>query len=56
VHLGFGDNDRVFEWLNKACDERYGYLAYLNVDPMFDSVRSDARFADLVRRVGLTSS
>ena len=56
VHLGFGDNDRVFEWLNKACDERYGYLAYLNVDPMFDSIRSDARFADLVRRVGLTSS
>lgn len=53
VHLGFGDNDRVFEWLNKACDERYGYLAYLNVDPMFDNVRSDPRFAELVRRVGL---
>jgi len=56
VHLGFGDNDRVFEWLNKACDERYGYLAYLNVDPMFDNVRSDPRFAELVRRVGLASS
>jgi eukaryotic-like serine/threonine-protein kinase len=53
VYLGFGDNDRVFEWLNKACDERYGYLAYLNVDPIFDSVRADARFAELVRRVGL---
>lgn len=56
VYLGFGDNDRVFEWLDKACDERYGYLAYLNVDPIFDSVRSDARFAELVRRVGLESS
>lgn len=53
VYLGFGDNDRVFEWLEKACDERYGYLAYLNVDPMFDSIRSDARFAELVHRVGL---
>lgn len=53
VHLGFGDNDRVFEWLNKACEERYGYLAYLNIDPMFDSIRSDPRFAELVRRVGL---
>lgn len=53
VHLGFGDNDQVFEWLNKACDERYGYLAYLNVDPMFDNVRSDPRFAELVSRVGL---
>jgi serine/threonine protein kinase/tetratricopeptide (TPR) repeat protein len=56
VYLGFGDTDRVFEWLDKACDERYGYLAYLNVDPMFDGVRSDTRFAALVRRVGLPSS
>ena len=56
VHIGWGDNDHVFEWLNKAFDERYGYLAYLNVDPIFDSVRSDARFAELVRRVGLTKS
>lgn len=53
VYLGFGDNDRVFEWLDKARDERYGYLAYLNIDPVFDSIRSDARFAELVRRVGL---
>ena len=56
VYLGSGENDRVFEWLDKACEERYGYLAYLNVDPVFDSIRSDARFAELVRRVGLRSS
>ncbi|MEK6322774.1 MAG: protein kinase [Acidobacteriota bacterium] len=53
VYLGFGDNDRVFEWLEKACEERYGYLAYLNVEPLFDSVRSDPRFDEIVRRVGL---
>jgi len=53
VHLGLGDIDRVFELLGKAVDERYGYLAYLNVEPMFDSIRADARFEELVRRVGL---
>ncbi len=53
VHLGLGDIGRVFELLEKALDERYGYLAYLNVEPMFDGIRSDARFEELVRRVGL---
>jgi len=43
----------MFELLDKACDERYGYLAYLNVEPLFDNIRSDPRFVELVRRVGL---
>ena len=55
VYLGFGDNDRVFEYLDRACEERYGYLAYIKVDPIFDSVRSDARFESLTRRIGLIS-
>jgi serine/threonine-protein kinase len=53
VYLGFGDYDRVFELLERACDERYGYLAYLNVEPLFDKIRSDPRFASIVGRVGL---
>ncbi|MFY9555001.1 MAG: protein kinase [Blastocatellia bacterium] len=53
IYLGFGENDRVFECLNKACDERYGYLAYLRVEPIFDRIRSDPRFEELVQRVGL---
>jgi serine/threonine-protein kinase len=53
IYLGLGDIDRVFELLEKALDERYGYLAYLNVEPMFDRIREDARFQDLTRRVGL---
>jgi serine/threonine protein kinase/Tfp pilus assembly protein PilF len=55
IYLGLGDIDRMFDLLEKALDERYGYLAYLNVEPLFDSVRSDPRFAQLIRRVGLTS-
>lgn len=53
IYRGFGDDDRVFEYLNRACDERYGYLAYLKVDPIFESIRSDPRFEALTRRVGL---
>lgn len=53
IYLGLGDHDRVIELLEKACEERYGYLAYLNVEPLFDSIRSDPRFAEIVRRVGL---
>jgi eukaryotic-like serine/threonine-protein kinase len=53
VYLGFGDYERVFELLGTACDERYGYLAYLNVEPLFDGIRSDPRFAEIIRRVGL---
>ncbi|HXI89815.1 MAG TPA: protein kinase, partial [Blastocatellia bacterium] len=46
VHLGLGNIERVFELLDKALDERYGYLAYLNVEPMFDGIRADARFEE----------
>ena len=51
-----GETDLVFEWLEKAYVERYGYLAYLNVEPLFDSVRSDPRFVDLVHRVGIAQA
>lgn len=53
IYLGLGDIDRMFELLYKALDERYGYLAYLDVEPMFDPIRSDPRYEELVGRVGL---
>jgi serine/threonine protein kinase/Tfp pilus assembly protein PilF len=53
IYLGLGERDRAFELLEKALDERYGYLAYLNVEPMFDIVKDDPRFSDLAHRVGL---
>ncbi|HSB10793.1 MAG TPA: protein kinase [Blastocatellia bacterium] len=55
IYRGFGDDDLVFEYLHRACDERYGYLAYLKVDPIFESIRQDPRFEALVQRVGLPS-
>ena len=54
IHLGLGDSDRVFEMMERAYAERRGWLAYLNVNPLLDSVRGDPRFNGLVRRMGLT--
>lgn len=45
---------RPLEWLARAHDERSGLLIYLNVEPVFDNVRSDPRFAELLRRVRLS--
>jgi serine/threonine-protein kinase len=48
-----GDAERAFEWLEKAYEERAGFLIHLKVEPNFASLRNDPRFHDLVRRVGI---
>ena len=53
VYIGLKDNDQAFVWLEKAYQERSNYIAYLKVFPILDPLRSDPRFNDLVRRVGL---
>ena len=53
VYVALGDRDRSFEWLIKACEERSGTLEPLNTDVMFDPIRQDPRFNDLVARLGL---
>jgi len=53
VYAGLGDKDQAFAWLEKAYQDRSFFLIWLNVEPRFDSLRDDSRFADVVRRVGL---
>ncbi len=53
VYIGLGDKDEAFVWLEKAYQERSNFLGYLKVFPIVDPLRSDPRFADLIRRVGL---
>ncbi|HEV3374096.1 MAG TPA: protein kinase [Candidatus Acidoferrum sp.] len=48
-----GEKDRAFAWLEKAYAEKSGFLHYLKVSPDFNSLRSDPRYADLLKRMGL---
>jgi TolB-like protein/DNA-binding winged helix-turn-helix (wHTH) protein len=48
-----GDKDCVFEWLEKAFQERDDLMINLNAEPVFNGIRTDPRFQDLVHRVGL---
>jgi hypothetical protein len=54
IHEGLGEKDQAFAWLERAITERDTNVISLKVDPEFDSLRSDPRFADLLRRIGLS--
>jgi adenylate cyclase len=53
IYAGLGEKDQAFAWLEKAQEERSDGLVNLQAEQRFDSLRSDPRFKDLVRRVGL---
>jgi TolB-like protein/DNA-binding winged helix-turn-helix (wHTH) protein/Flp pilus assembly protein TadD len=53
VHLGLGDTDVAFDWLERSIEARDWQLGMLKVEPAFDGLRSDPRFAALLARVGL---
>jgi Flp pilus assembly protein TadD len=53
VHTGLGERDQAFVWLEKAYEDRSLGLCRLKVGPRQDPLRSDPRFADLLRRIGL---
>ena len=56
VHVGLSQKDQAFRWLQKAYDERVPELIFLKVDPRFDSLRSDPRYEDLIRRMNFPQS
>ena len=53
LYADLGDKDQAFRWLNTAYQERDTYLLALKTDFLLDPIRSDPRFAELVRKVGL---
>jgi hypothetical protein len=48
-----GDKDRAFVWLEKAYDEKSDLLGWIKVSPFFDQLRSDPRYAALLKKMGL---
>jgi tetratricopeptide (TPR) repeat protein len=54
IYVGLGEKDLAFEWLQKAYEARSEHLSWLKIDARVNPLRSDPRFAELMRRVGLT--
>jgi serine/threonine-protein kinase len=53
IYVGLGQKDQAFAWLEKAYQERSGLMPFLKGEPKWDPLRGDARFADLLRSIGL---
>jgi len=51
LYLGLGDKDRAFEWLEKAFEQREGWIPFMNMAPIFDPLKDDRRYKDLLRRM-----
>lgn len=56
VHTALGDREEAFVWLDKALQERSSWLAWIKVEPRFDGLRADSRFAAILGRMGLTDA
>ena len=53
VYAGLGQRDQAVQWLEQGYRDRaFADVGYLKVDPRFDSLRSDPRFAELERKMG----
>ncbi len=53
IYTGLEEKERAFEWLERAYEHHNELLMMLKVDPRLDALRSDTRFTELLRRVGL---
>ncbi len=53
IYAGLRDKDRAFEFLEKSYRQHSGSMAFLKPDPFWDDLRSDRRYGDLLRRMGL---
>jgi TolB-like protein/Flp pilus assembly protein TadD len=52
IHLGLGEHAEALSHLERALSERTGFLAFIKVEPMFDGLRADPRFVELVGHIG----
>lgn len=53
IYAGLGDKDQAFEWLEKAYQERSSFILLLKVETVLDNLRTDPRYKDLLKRMGL---
>ena len=55
VYGALGEHDQAFRWLEQAYEARSGLLVHAKVEPIFDDLREDPRFTNLLRRLGLAA-
>jgi serine/threonine protein kinase/tetratricopeptide (TPR) repeat protein len=55
IYNALGDQNQAFKWLDRALEERSGWLVYLKVNPILDNLHSDPRFQALLQRIGFKS-
>ena len=53
LHTSLGEPNPAFDWLERAYRERSNYLLFIRADPVFQPLRGDPRFPELLRRMGL---
>ena len=51
IYIGLGEKDNALEWLEKTYEQNEAGLQFIKVDPMYDNLRSDPRFQDLIERM-----
>src|SRR5580704_2063181 len=56
IYIALGDKDSAFVWLQKGYDEHSPHMILIDADSAYDPLRSDPRFQNLVRRIGLPQS
>jgi hypothetical protein len=55
VYMGLGDIDTAIDWLQRAIEQKYMWLIWLKVDPMYDALRASPRFPALLDTIGFPS-
>ncbi len=53
AYTRLGDKEQAFAWLAKAVAEHNGFALEIKIDPIYDSLRDDPRFLDLLKRMNL---
>jgi hypothetical protein len=53
IYAALGQKDVAFEWLERVYKDHSYYVVWLNVDRVFDGIRPDPRFQDLLNRIGI---
>lgn len=55
IYIGLGDKDQAFLWLDRSFEERCDGMRVIKTSPIYDPLRSDARFTDLLKRMRLAT-